>query len=117
MSLVTVQLQSQDDKIFELSRTNAEKSKLLKNLLEDTEEEKTTIPVPNIDSETLDIIIKYLENPDETSSYDSLEKDNLFKLILGANYLDIKELLDVTCHKAADRIRGKSVEEIKAFFE
>lgn len=37
----------------------------------------------------------------------------LFALILAANYLDIKALLDTTCKHLANMIKGKSPEEIR----
>ena len=37
----------------------------------------------------------------------------LFELILAANYLDIKSLLDLTCAKVASMIKGKNTEEIR----
>ena len=38
----------------------------------------------------------------------------LFELILAANYLDIKSLLDLTCAKVASMIKGKNTEEIRS---
>ena len=37
----------------------------------------------------------------------------LFELILAANYLDIKSLLDLTCAKVASMIKGKNTEDTK----
>ena len=37
----------------------------------------------------------------------------LFELILAADYLDIKSLLDLTCAKVASMIKGKNTEEIR----
>ena len=34
-------------------------------------------------------------------------------MILAANYLDIKSLLDLTCAKVASMIKGKNTEEIR----
>jgi len=38
------------------------------------------------------------------------------KLCQAANYLDIKDLLDLTCKYVADTMKGKSPEEIRAIF-
>ena len=40
----------------------------------------------------------------------------LFELILAANYMDIKMLLDLSCAKVASMIKGKSPEEIRKTF-
>jgi hypothetical protein len=42
-----------------------------------------------------------------------MEQDPLLELIVAANYLDIKGLLDVGCKTVANSIKGKSVEEIR----
>ena len=45
-----------------------------------------------------------------------VDQGTLFQLILAANYLNIKELLDLTCYTVASMIRGKSPEEIRKAF-
>lgn len=45
-----------------------------------------------------------------------IEQVLLFELILAANYMDIKPLLDLTCASVASMIKGKSPEEIRATF-
>ena len=48
--------------------------------------------------------------------YVNIEQEVLFELILAANYLDIKSLLDLTCAKVASMIKGKTTEEIRKQF-
>lgn len=45
-----------------------------------------------------------------------VDQGTLFELILAANYLDIKGLLDVTCKTVAKMIKGKTHEELKKTF-
>ena len=42
--------------------------------------------------------------------------NTLFRLIVAANYLDIKGLLHVTCGKVSDMLKGKTPEEIRKTF-
>jgi S-phase kinase-associated protein 1 len=46
----------------------------------------------------------------------NVDQGTLFELILAANYLDMKNLLDLGCKTVANMIKGKSVEEIRKTF-
>ncbi|KAI4984591.1 hypothetical protein ZWY2020_017221 [Hordeum vulgare] len=45
-----------------------------------------------------------------------VDQATLFDLILAANYLNIKGMLDLTCRTVADMLKSKTVEEIRKIF-
>ncbi|KAJ1962555.1 hypothetical protein IWQ62_003488 [Dispira parvispora] len=57
-----------------------------------------------------------LELDDWDRDFCKMDQGTLFELILAANYLDIKPLLDLTCFMVANMIRGKEPEEIRRTF-
>jgi S-phase kinase-associated protein 1 len=118
-----VKLLSSDGQIIEVPKYIAERSVTIKNIIEDTEDIGEEIPLPNILMYVLMKVIEFLTrmNPDEeTKPLDSAFFDNdqktLFDLILAANYLDIKPLLDAACMAVAEMIKGKTTEEIRHTF-
>ena len=101
------------------------KSTLIKGLIEDagTEEE---IPIPNVKKEVLDKIIEFCTHID-TNSPPEIEKPlrsaaisdvvspwyaTFIDLILAANYLDIKSLLELSTAKVASIIKNKTIPQI-----
>ena len=50
------------------------------------------------------------------AAFVTIDQEMLFELILAANYMDIKSLLDLTCAKVASMIKGKTPEEIRKTF-
>ena len=61
-----------------------------------------------------------VKRTDDISDWDKkfllVDQGTLFELILAANYLDIKGLLDVTCKTVANMIKGKAPEDIRKTF-
>ncbi|GAM27598.1 hypothetical protein SAMD00019534_107740 [Acytostelium subglobosum LB1] len=131
----TITLEASDSVKFQVDKQVANMFVAIKNMLEDIGDETNAIPLPNVTSENLKLIIEWceyhLKNPnpepmkDKKEIYDcqydkdfatKLEHVTLFELILAANYLDIKGLLDVTCKTVANHIRSKTPDEIKAFY-
>ncbi|MFM7856994.1 MAG: SKP1 family protein [Flammeovirgaceae bacterium] len=74
-----------------------------------------TNPLPDIEKP-----LKSANFADVTSpwfaNFVELDQDMLFELIMAANYLDMKPLLDLACAKVASQIKNKSVKEIRQFF-
>jgi len=115
----------------------AEKSILIKGMIDDAGPDEE-IPLPNVKKAILDKVIEYcmhlrnnsppdIEKPlrssnisDVTSewyaNFINLDQDMLFEMILAANYLDVKSLLELSCAKIASLIKNKSVQEIRKFF-
>jgi S-phase kinase-associated protein 1 len=134
----SVKLSSSDEQEFDVPRAVAEMSVTIKNMLEDMEGMgNDTIPLPNVTGKILSKVIEYcryhLEHPTPVSEEKKEEKRTddiipwdqefckvdqatLFELILAANYLDIKPLLDLTCKTVANMIKGKTPEEIRKTF-
>lgn len=133
----TVSLVSQEGDKFDVEREVAEMSELVKTMIDDGESDQE-IPLPNVKSNVLGKVIEYcrhhhnnlpaeIEKPlksatlsDVVSEWDAsfveVEQELLFELILAANYMDIKHLLDLTCAKVASMIKGKTPEEIRKTF-
>ncbi len=137
-----VTLKSQDDQTFVVDKQVAERSVLLKNMLEDIGESDHPIPLPNVTGRVLKRVIDYcthhkddavappeeekdifdnrrrLDDVDEWDSHfiKTGTNEELFEIILAANYMDIKPLLDLGCKTVASMIKGKTAPQIRDMF-
>ncbi|RKK39579.1 hypothetical protein BFJ63_vAg11399 [Fusarium oxysporum f. sp. narcissi] len=137
-----VWLASNDSATIEVDRVVAERSMLIKNMLEDIGDEginaENPIPIPNVNEAVLRKVIEWCDHhrndPLQAQDDDSdarkkttdieewdqkfmqVDQEMLFEIILASNYLDIKPLLDVGCKTVANMIKGKSPEEIRKTF-
>ncbi|KAK4115292.1 E3 ubiquitin ligase SCF complex, Skp subunit [Canariomyces notabilis] len=135
-----VTLTSNENTNIEVDRVVAERSMLIKNLIEDLGDDVTSapIPIPNVNDPVLRKVVEWCEHHrnDAVQSADDdndsrkkttdidewdqkfmqVDQEMLFEIILAANYLDIKALLDVGCKTVANMIKGKSPEEIRKTF-
>ncbi|KAK7988110.1 hypothetical protein PG989_008425 [Apiospora arundinis] len=130
-----IRLQSNDGHIIEVNKADAERSLLIKNMLEDLGDAAVseTIPIPNVtellsgasitaatppatNEEESDTRKRTTEIEEWDQKFMQVDQEMLFEIILASNYLDIKPLLDVGCKTVANMIKGKSPEEIRKTF-
>jgi S-phase kinase-associated protein 1 len=111
-----------------------------------TEGEQTVIPIPNASGKTLAHVISYMEHHENNKAepiekplkvkiddvisewdkaflftelikdHDEKQHEVLINVIMAANFLNIKDLLDLTCAAVAGMVNGKTTEQIRTLF-
>ena len=101
-------------------------------------EEKVEVPLPNVTEPILRKCLEFMDKysdeapkaiekplrsqnmkevvPEWDANYINVKQEMLFEIILAANYLDVKTLLDLACAKVASLIKGKTPKEIRETF-
>uniref|UniRef100_A0A8R7UMT1 SKP1-like protein n=1 Tax=Triticum urartu TaxID=4572 RepID=A0A8R7UMT1_TRIUA len=121
-----ITLKSSDGEEFQVEEAVAMESQTIRHMIEDDCADNG-IPLPNVESKILSKVIEYCKKhpppptpAEDLKSFDTefvkVDQATLFDLILAANYLNIKGLLDLTCQTVADMIKGKTPEEIRKTF-
>uniref|UniRef100_A0A1B0B7H0 S-phase kinase-associated protein 1 n=1 Tax=Glossina palpalis gambiensis TaxID=67801 RepID=A0A1B0B7H0_9MUSC len=135
-----IKLRSSDNEIFDIDVQIAKCSGTIKTMLEDCgmeDNNNAVVPLPNVNSVTLRKILDWAEyhqdDPQRTeedeekakktdhilpwdADFLKMDQGALFELILVANYLDIKPLLDIACKTIANMIKGKTPADIRQTF-
>jgi S-phase kinase-associated protein 1 len=133
-----INLISSDGIKVTIDEKSAQRSQLLKGLVQDFQGENE-IPMPDIRGDVLKKVVEYLVHykdtePKEipkplptnnlsevTDEWDvnfinGIDLDTSFDVINAANYMDIKPLLDLSCAKIASIMKGKNADEIRGMF-
>ena len=135
METPKLNINTKDDKTLEMKLTSAILSETIKSLInydsEDTDFElpNDIIPLTDVNSNIFELVIKYCDYHSNKTNLTELDihkwneefltinDEDMFELILAANYLDIKGLLDLTCSKVAQYIKECSTpQEIRRRF-
>ena len=145
MNMRTIRVRTSNGEEFIVDKDVLSMSTTVTNFLEDgldDDDENGFIPLPNVSGKMMPMIIEYCKfhhnyekvksehaigNKDEIlhteadvkawdDNFVKVDQSTLFDLILAANYLNIKELLDLCCQTVANMIKGKSPEEIRKTF-
>lgn len=135
----TLTLISSDNQKFQIDSKSAQKSALLRGLIQDYSED-TDIPITDITGTSLSKIVEWLVHwrdsepkeilkPLPTADFKyyteewnvewiyKLSLEENYDIIVAANYMDIKQLLDLACARIAIEFKGKTIEEIRETFD
>ncbi|XP_010683698.2 SKP1-like protein 1B [Beta vulgaris subsp. vulgaris] len=139
-----ITLKSSDGEKFEVEESVALECETIKLMIEDDCAD-TAIPLPNVTAKILSKVIEYCKKHVESSAaakscstedscsstansstneelkiwdkeFVKVDQKTLFNLILAANYLNIRSLLDLTCQTVSDIIKDKTPEEVRKMF-
>ena len=126
-----------DGEIIEVPVEVASTSKLIAGLIEDggTDDE---IPISQVNKAIMEKVLTFMQRMTEHqppeiekplsstdlsqvveawyADYVNVDQETLFEIVMAANYLDIKPLLELSCAKVASMIKGKDVKQIRQFF-
>ncbi|CAL9248847.1 unnamed protein product [Arabidopsis halleri] len=141
MSSNKIVLTSSDDESFEVDEAVARKLQIIAHMIDDDCANKA-IPLQNVTGKILAMVIEYCkkhvndvdsddieaisENVDEEAKNElvawdaefmkNIDMDTIFNLLLAANYLNVKGLLDLTSQTIADYIKVMTPEKVREFF-
>jgi len=137
-----LKLTSKDKKDFPVERKHAFISTLVKTSLE-TDDTSQEVPIPGVAGPILGLVVEYMghhkgqepplvEKPLRSKLMKDVVSDKwdaefidkigenrqqLYDLILAANYMDVKSLLHLGCAKVASLIKGQPLEKIKEILD
>ncbi|CAE6481200.1 unnamed protein product [Rhizoctonia solani] len=131
-STYTVQVLTQDEQILTIDWGIFKQFGIFQPQNDPEDRPKEAVPLPNIPAATMNKVIEYCEHhrddepylegtPTRDTEWDNafiagLAQDELFDIILAANYLDIKSMLDLGCKQVANMIKSKTPAEIRKLF-
>lgn len=127
-----ITLRTADDQEFQVDEAVAMEFGTVRSFFDDNPDASSEpIPLLNVSSKCLSTLIGYCKSrvdfraskapEEETDAHNeefakSLDNEAIKETILAANYLNMKDLLDMLNQAVADRIKNKSVEYVRKFF-
>lgn len=137
LSSNSVEILTEDGQTYTVSVDIAHMSRTLTDLMADA---RGAVPLAGVDGKTLEKVVEWckqhVNDPKDTEAASAqgdvvpappkavelteedkafflpLTQEAIFQLILAANYLDIKKLLDVCCRSVANSVLGKTPKQI-----
>ncbi|KAJ4724605.1 SKP1 [Melia azedarach] len=129
----TISLTTSDGQLFTVEESVALEFGTVKSFFEDNSDavEDAVIPLPNVSGDVLTKVIiycrKHLEFRKHSTPKEEVKSfnrgfvqdestDMIMEIVLAANYLNVKDLLELMEDTVADRIKNKSVEYVRELF-
>lgn len=120
--MTKVIITTQDHK-FTLEGDEYKYFKIIENFMEDIDTEECEFPLTNLnmDHEVVENVLKIIRSADMTKSCDEYSTKDICQIMTFANFMQMdhtdKNLLEACAKNIANRIRGKSSEEIREIFQ
>jgi len=133
-----IELVSKEQRKFKVSKKAAIASTLVKTAIENDKDAKevtlvhietaivqkvvdymnhhTTVPPRKIEKPLKSTNLRELVDDFDAKFVDTIDQETMFKLLLAANYMDIKSLLLLMCAKVASLMKGKTPDQIRKTF-
>ncbi|XP_020972581.1 SKP1-like protein 11 isoform X3 [Arachis ipaensis] len=126
-----IMLCSSEKEIFSVEeQVMVQHSVIINNMIEDGSynHEESKIPLDCVDSKTLKKVIDYCthhthhqnDNQEDLEAWDAqflnVDSNGLYDLLMAANYLEIRDLLDLIYRSIKNMIKGKKIDEIRRIF-
>ncbi|CAD5209130.1 unnamed protein product [Bursaphelenchus okinawaensis] len=136
--MATFTLQSNDNQTFTVDYAVVRQSKMFTEMfkhigIDATQGLEEPIPLPNLNGAILKKVVEFCEyhkndpilgNPDEVephafklsdwqTEFMKVDDDKLYDLIMAANYLEIPLLLETGSKKLAEKLKGKTPNELR----
>lgn len=131
-----VRFSTSDQKTVDVAEEVVRQSVLIKELLDDVGKENTlnVVPLPMVTSKIFEKIVEFMVHQSEKSNsggddddddsnktlddweedfFNTCDDDTLLELLSASNYLDFPLLVDFAAKTFAERLKGKTVQEMR----
>ena len=121
-----LKLQSSDGVIFSVDQATVEKMVTIQTMIDHEDEDSDSdevIPVPTVKAEVLEKIIQWTGSSEQeretenwSQQYFNFELEKMFEIIIAADYLEVKSLLNETCRRVIINHTSEAIEDVVKTF-
>ncbi|CAI8590883.1 unnamed protein product [Vicia faba] len=115
-----ITLKTCDDVVFEIEPPLVKNMKALHPLVDEDGVKLSVIPLPNVSSNHMTMIMEYHRLSDDGKvkefSVEKLDNEELKDFLLAVHYLNMEALFEFLTQAVADRIENRSVRYVREYF-